>query len=68
MLTKHDSIAGLSANDIMTRNPQTIQTTTMVVDALNIMEDNKITQLVVLDCDDYVGILHLHDILKEGIA
>ena len=68
MLTKHDNFSSLSAIDIMTQNPRTIQTTTMVVDALNVMEDNKITQLVVLNSEEYVGILHLHDILKEGIA
>jgi len=40
----------------------------MVVDALNILENNAITQLVVIDNEKYQGILHLHDILKEGIV
>jgi arabinose-5-phosphate isomerase len=39
----------------------------MVVDALNTLEDYKITQLIVVDNDEYKGVLHLHDILKEGI-
>ena len=39
----------------------------MVVDAFNIMEDFSITQLVVVEGEVYKGILHLHDILKEGI-
>ncbi len=40
----------------------------MVVDAFNIMENHAITQLVVIDNGEYKGILHLHDILKEGIV
>ena len=52
----------------MTKNPKYVKATDMVVDALNILEDNSITQLVVLDGEDYKGILHLHDILKEGIV
>jgi arabinose-5-phosphate isomerase len=51
----------------MTKNPKLIQSNDMVVDALNILEDFSITQLVVVD-HDYKGVLHLHDILKEGIA
>jgi arabinose-5-phosphate isomerase len=39
----------------------------MVIDAFNIMEDFSITQLVVVDEGEYKGVLHLHDILKEGI-
>ncbi len=67
MLNDRDSIAGVTARDIMTKNPKVIQSTDMVVDAFNIMEDFSITQLVVVDGGDYKGILHLHDILKEGI-
>ena len=55
------------AKDIMTKNPKTITSDAMVVEALNIMEDFSITQLVVADQTEYKGILHLHDILKEGI-
>ena len=40
----------------------------MVIDALNYMEDFSITQLVVVDNDLYKGVIHLHDILKEGIV
>ncbi len=68
MLNNHDSFSHLTAKDIMTINPKTVQTNSMVADALNILEDNSITQLVVLDGEKYVGILHLHDILKEGIV
>ena len=68
MLNEQDSITGLTAKDIMTKNPKTVKSTDMVVAALNILEDFTITQLVVLDGEEYKGILHLHDILKEGIV
>ncbi|PRZ20052.1 KpsF/GutQ family sugar-phosphate isomerase [Flavobacterium granuli] len=68
MLNERDSFAELTAKDIMTKNPKLIQSTAMVVDALNILEDFSITQLVVVDNGEYKGVLHLHDILKEGIV
>lgn len=68
MLNDRDNIAGVIAADIMTKNPKTIKSTDMAVDALNTMEDFAITQLVVADEGEYKGILHLHDILKEGIV
>ena len=68
MLNKSDTIAGFTAIDIMTKNPKTIKSTDMVSDALNIMEDFSITQLVVVDEGVYKGVIHLHDILKEGIV
>ncbi|MGL2966817.1 KpsF/GutQ family sugar-phosphate isomerase [Flavobacterium sp. XGLA_31] len=68
MLNKTDSISGLTAADIMTKNPKTIKSTDLVSDALNLLEDFSITQLVVADNGDYKGVLHLHDILKEGIV
>ncbi|WP_310556185.1 KpsF/GutQ family sugar-phosphate isomerase [Flavobacterium sp.] len=67
MLNNNDTFTHLSAKDIMTKNPKTIELKSMVVDAFNILEDNSITQLVVVDQGKYAGILHLHDILKEGI-
>lgn len=68
MLNKTENISGLTAKDIMTVNPKTIKSTELVSDALNILEDFSITQLVVVDNGDYKGVLHLHDILKEGIV
>ena len=68
MLNEKDNITDLSAKDIMTKNPKMIQSTDMVVDALNILEDFSITQLIVSDNGVYKGVLHLHDILKEGIV
>jgi len=68
MLNERDTFSDLTAKDIMTKNPKMIRSTDMVVDALNILEDFSITQLIVVDGDDYKGVLHLHDILKEGIV
>jgi arabinose-5-phosphate isomerase len=67
MLNKSEIISGLTALDIMTKNPKMIKSTDLVSDALNILEDFSITQLVVVDNGEYKGVLHLHDILKEGI-
>lgn len=67
-LEKQDSFVGLSARDIMSKNPKTIALDAMVVDALNMMENNAITQLIVTEDNTYKGIIHLHDILKEGIV
>jgi arabinose-5-phosphate isomerase len=68
MLNDRDSIADLTARDIMSKNPKSVQSTDMVVDAFNLMEDFSITQLIVVDNGEYKGVLHLHDILKEGIV
>jgi arabinose-5-phosphate isomerase len=67
MLQKFDDINGIKARDIMTRNPKTVDADMMVVDALDLMRGNNITQLPVLKNGQYVGVIHLHDILKEGI-
>ena len=68
MLSKTETITGISARDIMTKNPKMIQPNDMVVEALNIMEDFSITQLIVAENNTYKGVIHLHDILKEGIV
>lgn len=68
MLNENDTFTHLTAKDIMTKTPKMIQSSTMVVDALNILEDFSITQLIVVDEGKYIGVLHLHDILKEGIV
>lgn len=68
MLNNNDTFTHLTAKDIMTKSPKMIQLSAMVTDALNILEDFSITQLVVLENEEYKGVLHLHDILKEGIV
>ncbi|MEO8254902.1 MAG: KpsF/GutQ family sugar-phosphate isomerase [Flavobacterium sp.] len=67
MLNERDSFADLTAQDIMSKNPKFTQSSTMAVDALQLLENHSITQLIVIDNDEYQGVLHLHDILKEGI-
>ncbi len=67
MLEKHSDFKMLKAVDIMTADPKTIQKNQLAVNALGIMKENNITQLPVLDGEKYVGVVHLHDILKEGI-
>jgi len=67
MIENYDSIANLVAKDIMGGNPVHIQKYELAVNALTLMRKNNISQLIVLDADDYFGIIHLHDLLKEGI-
>ena len=67
MLEKTTDIRKIKASDIMSENPKTITPDTLVVNALNIMQNNNITQLLVIEKRNYLGVIHLHDILKEGI-
>ncbi|MCL2327103.1 MAG: KpsF/GutQ family sugar-phosphate isomerase [Bacteroidetes bacterium] len=68
MLEKTTAIDTLCAQDIMTKNPKSITLDDMAITAFEIMEKNKITQLVIADGSQYVGMVHLHDLLKEGIV
>ena len=67
MLMKYPDIEHVTAAQIMTSNPKTIEAEALVVDALHKMRHNSITQLPVVNEGKYLGIIHLHDILKEGI-
>lgn len=67
MLEKGIELNGVVAQDIMSINPKCINKDALAAEALGIMEANNITQLVVTDNDAYIGVIHLHDILKEGI-
>lgn len=68
MMRAHDNLDGLTAADIMSANPKTVVDSEFAVNALHLMQANSITQLIVTDPDgNYLGILHLHDILREGI-
>ena len=67
MLMKYPDIEHVKASQIMTSNPKTIDEDALVVDALHKMRHNSITQLPVVHDGKYLGIIHLHDILKEGI-
>lgn len=67
MIQKSSDFMNFTAGEVMTKTPRTIDKSEMVVEALSIMRENNITQLLVMDGAKYVGIIHLHDILKEGI-
>ena len=67
MLEKNLSITTVMAKDIMTKNPKTIDAGWLAVDALEIMRKKNITQLVVIENNEYIGIIHLHDLVREGI-
>jgi arabinose-5-phosphate isomerase len=67
MLHRETPVDKLRAEDIMTRNPLTISADILVADALDIMRKNNVTQILVLENEEYAGVVHLHDILKEGI-
>lgn len=57
----------LSAADVMNPHPKTISGEALAVSALELMRRNNITQLIVLNNDEYSGVIHLHDIIKEGL-
>jgi arabinose-5-phosphate isomerase len=68
MLEKDESIAQLTAKDIMNVNPKTMNSNKMAIDALAVLENFGITQILVVDDQEkYMGIVHLHDLIKEGI-
>ncbi|MBT4916046.1 MAG: KpsF/GutQ family sugar-phosphate isomerase [Formosa sp.] len=67
MLTKSEDFSKLSAEDIMSKSPKTININAMAIEAMELMESNKISQLLVEDNEQYAGVIHLHDLIKEGI-
>lgn len=67
MLAKFDDFQKLTARDIMSVNPKTIDNDAMAVDALEILETNNISQLIATKNGTYMGIVHLHNLIKEGI-
>lgn len=67
MLNKYDNISGLLARDIMSANPKTIGTDVLAIKALKRMQDNGISQLLAIDKDQYKGVVHIHNLMKEGI-
>ena len=68
MLSKTTDINHFTAKDIMGKNPKTIQENAMAIAALEKLESNNITQILVVDAQEkYIGVVHLHDLIKEGI-
>lgn len=67
MLNKYDNINGLTAKDIMTLNPKTIETDVLAIKALELMQDKGISQVLAVEGSKYVGVVHLHNLINEGI-
>lgn len=67
-LLNNQEISGLVASDIMSINPQIIDFEIKASDALKIMKNNKISQLIVTKDNKYYGVLHIQNIIKEGIS
>lgn len=67
MLEKYSNLANIKASDLMNRNPKTIDREMLAVHALELIKENNITQLLVTEDNKYFGMIHLHDLLQEGI-
>jgi arabinose-5-phosphate isomerase len=67
MLEKSVAIDKIKAGDIMTANPKTIGPDELAVDALDVLRRNEISQLAVIEHNKYLGIIHLHDLIREGL-
>ena len=68
MLEEGDVFTTLTATDIMCKSPKTINLDALAYDALALMESNNISQLIVMDGQKYKGIVHIHEIIKEGVV
>ena len=68
MLSTNDSIEGLTAQEIMSSNPKTINHGAMAIEAKEVLEENNISQLLVVQDGIYAGVVHIHNLIKEGIA
>ncbi len=68
MLEKSDHIEHIKASDILSTHPKTIEPQTLAVEALNTLRENDISALLVAENNIYLGVLHLHDLVKEGIV
>jgi arabinose-5-phosphate isomerase len=67
MLEKYDEFSKITAKDIMSHHPKKIKNDAMAAEALTVMKENNINQLLVTENDAYAGILHLQDLIREGI-
>ena len=68
MLEKEEKYHDLRARDIMNRSPKTMDIDDLAYKGLRVMEKYNINQLVVISKEDYVGVVHIHEIIKEGIV
>jgi len=68
VFSKNHNIEHFNAKNLMSLNPQKISSDTLASKALEIMNEHKITQLVVEDDNKYIGLIHMHNIINEGLA
>lgn len=68
MLERSDNIQSITAKDILSANPKTIAPSLLAVEALDVLRNNNISQLIVAENGQYLGILHIHDLVREGIV
>ena len=67
MLSVTEDLSQLRAEDIMSKNPRSITIDAMAIEAMELMDTHKISQLLVEDQGNYAGVIHIHDLIKEGI-
>ena len=68
MLQIKSSFINFKARDIMSTNPKKVDISILAYDALKIMQSNNISQLIVTSNEEYKGIVHIHEIIKEGLV
>ena len=68
MLEPQTSFTHLLAKDIMSPNPRKMNADALAYDALRLMKNNNISQLIIVDQGDYAGMIHMHEIIKQGIV
>jgi arabinose-5-phosphate isomerase len=68
MLARPDFSLDKKAQDIMSYHPKTIEADSLATEAMSLMKEKSITQLLVVDKGKYIGIIHIHDLIKEGIS
>lgn len=67
MFEKFENFEGIVAEQIMSNSPRIIQSDILAIEALEVMKKYNINQLIVMDKDNFAGILHIHDLIREGI-
>ena len=67
MLEKNSPLDTMAASEIMSSRPKTIQADALAIDAMELMRENNISQLLVVNNKQYLGVIHLHDLIKEGL-
>lgn len=68
MLEKRRDLVRVKARDIMSSSPKSVEIQDLAINAYNIMESNQITNLIVLEGQEYKGIIHIHDLHREGVV